>query len=204
MTGARWWRPWREIDDVGILHVDLAPDKEREERAFLLLEGGAVPEGIAALQTSLPDLEPAHATEVLELSLALGELTPVGAALAARVAISGHRGVPADGLAAVAAGVDAVPPSDRPAILAMAARAADRAGRADTAAGFRRRIVAEHSDAREFPDAAVRLARAIAEEPGGREEAVRILETLIVSRPDSPIVPGARRELRRIQSGDPP
>lgn len=174
------------------------------ERAFLLLEGGAVHEGIVALQTSLPDLEPAHATEVLELSLALGELTPVGAALAAQVAISGHRGVPEDGLAAVTAGVDAVPPSDRPAILAMAARAADRAGQPDTAAGFRRRIVAEHSDAREFPDAAVRLARAIAEEPGGRDEAVRILETLIVSRPDSPIVPGARRELRRIQSGDPP
>ena len=173
------------------------------ERAFLLLEGGAVPEGIVALQTSLPDLEPAHATEVLELSLALGELTPVGAALAAQVAISGHRGVPADGLAAVAAGVEAVPPSDRPAILAMAARAADRSGQGEIAAGFRRRIVAEHSDAREFPDAAVRLARAIAEDPGGRDEAVRILEALIVSRPDSPIVPGARRELRRIQSGGP-
>ena len=38
MTGARWWRPWRAIDDVGIFHVDLAPDKEREERAFLMLD----------------------------------------------------------------------------------------------------------------------------------------------------------------------
>ncbi len=38
MTGARWWRPWREIDDVSILHVDLAPDEESEERAFLMLD----------------------------------------------------------------------------------------------------------------------------------------------------------------------
>ena len=38
MTGARWWRPWRVIDDVGILHVDLAPDEEREERALLMLD----------------------------------------------------------------------------------------------------------------------------------------------------------------------
>jgi len=171
------------------------------ERAFLLLEGGAVPEGIVALQASIPDLEPVRATEVLELSLALSELTPVGAALAAQVAISGHRGRPADGLEAVAAGIDAVPPSDRPAILAMAAHAADGFDRGDLAMDFRRRLVAEHSDAREFPDAAVRLARAIAVEPGGRDEAVRILEALIVSRPDSPVVPGARRELRRIQNG---
>ena len=174
------------------------------ERAFLLLEGGAVPEGIVALQASIADLEPVRATEVLELSLALSELTPVGAALAAQVAISGHRGRPADGLEAVAAGIDAVPPSDRPAILAMAAHAADRFERLDLAIGFRRRLVAEHSDAREFPDAAVRLARAIAGDPEGRDEAVRILETLIVSRPDSPVVPGARRELRRIQNGGMP
>ena len=38
MAGARWWRPWRQIDVVNILHVDLAPDREREERAFLLLD----------------------------------------------------------------------------------------------------------------------------------------------------------------------
>ena len=31
--------------------------------------------------------------------------------------------------------------------------------------------------------------------------AVRILEALIVARPDSPVVPGARREMRRIQTG---
>ncbi len=38
MTGAGWRRPWREVDAVSILHVDLAPDEEREARAFLLLD----------------------------------------------------------------------------------------------------------------------------------------------------------------------
>ena len=38
MTGARWWRSWQELDAASILHVDLAPDEEREERAFLMLD----------------------------------------------------------------------------------------------------------------------------------------------------------------------
>jgi len=171
------------------------------ERAFLLLEGGAFPEGIAALQASLPELEPSDATEILELTLALSELTPPGGALASEVAIARHRGNAEDGVRAVQERIDAVPAQDRAAILAQGARAADEAGLAAEAAQFRRRIVAEYPDGREFAEAALRLARAVAAEPGGRDEAVRILEALIVSRPDSPVVPGARRELRRIQEG---
>lgn len=174
------------------------------ERAFLLLEGGAVPEGIASLQASLPELEPTDATEMLELTLALSELTPPGGRLVAEVAIAKHRGHPERGALAVQERIDAVPAPDRPAILALGARAADQAGLGDMAATFRRRIVAEHGESREFPEAALRLARALAGEPGGRDEAVRILEALIVSRPDSPVVPGARRELRRIQEGGSP
>lgn len=33
-----WWTPWREVDEVTILHVDLAPDPEREAFAFDLLD----------------------------------------------------------------------------------------------------------------------------------------------------------------------
>ncbi len=171
------------------------------ERAFLLLEGGAFPEGIAALQASLPELEPSHATEILELTLALSDLSPPGGMLAAEVAIARHRGHAEQGVLQVQERIDAVPAQDRPAILAQGARAADQAGLAAEAVEFRRRIVAEYTDAREFAEAALRLARAVAAEPGGRDEAVRILEALIVSRPDSPVVPGARRELRRIQEG---
>ena len=172
------------------------------ERAFILLEGGALPEGVAVLQAALPELEPAHATEILELTLSLSELTSLGAALAAEIAIARHRGQPEEGVALVRRGVDGIPAPDRPAILAMGARAADHAGLATDATAFRRRIVSEHPDAREFPEAAIRLARAVAADPGGVEEAVRILEALIVSRPDSPVVPGARRELRRIRTGN--
>ena len=172
------------------------------ERAFLLLENGAVADAVAALQAALPELEPSHATEILELTLALSELTAPGAGLAARAAIASHRGDLEHSVALVRDGVDGLPAPDRPAVLALGARAADRVGLAEEATAFRRRIVAEHPDSREFPEAALRLARAIAANPGGRDEAVRILEALIVGRPDSPVVPGARRELRRIQTGN--
>ena len=33
-----WWRPWREAGDLVILHVDLRPDPDREERALALLD----------------------------------------------------------------------------------------------------------------------------------------------------------------------
>ncbi len=173
------------------------------ERAFLLLEGGAVADAVAALEAALPELEPSHATEILELTLALSELTAPGAGLVARAAIAGHRGDPSHTVAVVRGGVDGIPAPDRPAVLALGARAADRAGLAEDGNALRRRIVAEHPDSREFPEAALRLARAVAEAPGGRDEAVRILEALITGRPDSPVVPGARRELRRIRTGNP-
>ena len=173
------------------------------ERAFILLEGGALPEGVAALQAALPEIDPDYATEILEFTLAMSELTLAGTTLAAEIAIARHRGRPEEGVALVRDLVDSVAARDRPAILALGARAADDAGLTADAGGLRRRIVAEHADAREFPEAALRLARAIAAEPGGADEAVRILEALIVSRPDSPVVPGARRELRRIRTGNP-
>lgn len=38
VTRTRWWGPWRETDGVTILHVDLAPDTEREAHALTLLD----------------------------------------------------------------------------------------------------------------------------------------------------------------------
>ena len=169
------------------------------ERAFLLLEGGAIAEGAAALQASLPDLEPADATETLALALALSRLTPVGALLAARAAVAAHRGDPAAAVRAVQAGVDAVPATDLPAVLTLGARAADAAGLPAEAAAFRRTIVADHADAPEFPETALRLARSVASQSGGAQEAAQLLEELIVAHPASPVVPSARRELERLR-----
>ena len=37
-TTSPWWSPWREVEGAIILHVDLAPDAEREARALSLLD----------------------------------------------------------------------------------------------------------------------------------------------------------------------
>lgn len=169
------------------------------ERAFLLLDGGAFRDAAEALQASLPELEPAEATEVLELTRALGRLSPGGARLAAAAAVAARRGNAGEGARALAEGADALPPSDQPTVLAMGARLADATGTAAAAEALRRRIVAEHPDSPEFPEAAFELARGLAARPGGEDEAVALLERLIVSHPSSPVAPGARRELRRLR-----
>ncbi len=37
-TADRWWGPWCSVEGTTILHVDLAPSPEREERAVALLD----------------------------------------------------------------------------------------------------------------------------------------------------------------------
>ena len=37
-VGDTWWSPWRESGDSLVLHVDLRPDPDREERALALLD----------------------------------------------------------------------------------------------------------------------------------------------------------------------
>lgn len=168
------------------------------ERAYLLLEAGSREDGLAALEASIPELDPADATEVIALMLLLTSLTPEGAQVAADLAISAHRGNPGSGLLDVEVKLDALQPQDQPAILALAARTADQAGDGALGMIFRRRILTEHPDAPELPDAALQLARSLAASPAGVPEARSILEDLIVNRPESPIVPDARRELRRL------
>ena len=124
------------------------------QRAFLLLESGAVQDGIAALQASLGELEPAQATEVLELMLALGKLTPAGARLAASSAAAAQRGDPHRVVELVRAGTELISEADRPVVLALGARAADAAGLSGDALAFRRQIVARHPESTEFPEAA--------------------------------------------------
>ena len=34
----KWWSPWREVDGVDVLHIDLSPDAECEAFAFELLD----------------------------------------------------------------------------------------------------------------------------------------------------------------------
>ncbi|MDX1568169.1 MAG: hypothetical protein R3223_10245, partial [Longimicrobiales bacterium] len=55
-------------------------------------------------------------------------------------------------------------------------------------------------EAAETPEAQLRLARHRADE-GRQEEARALLEDLILNRPESAVVPEARRELERLRSG---
>jgi len=169
------------------------------ERAYLLLEAGAIAEGSAALRASIADLAPSEATEVLALSLALSRLSPSGAQLLAGAAVASRRGDPASAADAILGQIGGVPDDDRATVLAAGAQIADAAGLSAQATEFRRRIVADYTGAPEFPEAALRLANAILSQPGGSEEAAKILEELIVAHPTSPVVPGARRTLGRIR-----
>lgn len=169
------------------------------ERAYLLLEAGAIAEGAAALRASITDLAPSEATEVLALSLALSRISPLGTRLLAGAAVASRRGNSSAAVASIRGRISDIPDEDRAAVLAAGARIADAAGLSAEATEFRRQIVADYSEAPEFPEAALRLASAIVLQPGGSEEAAKILEDLIVAHPTSPVVPGARRALSRIR-----
>ncbi|MGI9628030.1 MAG: tetratricopeptide repeat protein [Longimicrobiales bacterium] len=169
------------------------------ERAYLLLENGSIGEGVLALRDAVPTLEPADATEVIQLTLLLSRLSPPGAALAADVATQAHRGNVDSSIQLVRESGGQLALDDQPAVFALGARAAARGGRTQEAIEFWRRILSDHPGADEVPDAALRLARALSVQPGGGQQAVQILETLILDHPSSPVVPDARRELRRLR-----
>lgn len=170
------------------------------ERAFLYLEAGAAREGVEALLGAAPDLDPAEATQALDLAQTIGRLGPHAAGVAVRVAVAGRRGTAGDAVRAAKDGLGTVAPAERPPILALAARAADEGELAEAAEEFRRRILSEHPESDEFPEAALLLAKAVAGRPGGAPDAMRILEDLVVARPGSAVVPEARRELNRLRA----
>jgi TolA-binding protein len=83
----------------------------------------------------------------------------------------------------------------------MGARIADTGRVPERAAEFRDRIIREHPYSSEVPEATLELARFMGATPEGVDEAIRLLENLILSQPNSAMVPSARRELQRIQGG---
>lgn len=170
------------------------------ERGYLALHGGRTDEAVAALRGAVEGLDPQEATPVVELITLLGGVSGPGAEVAGRAAVLAHGGAPGAGADSVMAGLARVSLDDRPPLLSLAARLAERAGDAGGAAAIRRRLIDDFPDASETPEAVVRLARHRARSDGGREEALRLLEQLIVNRPESAVVPEARRALQRIRS----
>ncbi len=171
------------------------------ERGYLYLAAGEVVEGREALQEALSGVSPDVATEVIALLDLLDRLE--GEALAAflQSAVLAHRGRTDEALSELEVAIAAVPRDVRPSLLAVGALIASVGGVPEQAADFRERIIRDHPYASEVPEATLGLARFKGARPGGLDEAIQLLEDLILEQPNSAIVPIARRELQRIQSG---
>jgi len=173
------------------------------ERAYLLLDAGAVEEGRQALLLAVGGLAPGTATQVIQFVGLLQRLSPAGSALLAEAGVLAHHGGGREASQAVAEGLAALSEEDRAPMLAEAARMAHRGGAEPEAAELRRRLLGEFPEAPEVAEAALALARYVAADPGGVEEAIGILESLIAQRPNAAVVPDARRELERLKEGGP-
>ncbi len=128
----------------------------------------------------------------------------------ARAVLNSHEGAEAEALeeirgllARVEADAQAdpgdVPPADAevsaPSVAPLLALAAALADPVDprTGAEIRERIVRDWPDAREFPEAALRLARHLLADPERAPGGLTLLEELLVRRPSHPVAPEARR-----------
>jgi tetratricopeptide (TPR) repeat protein len=181
---------------------DVLGPRSSLERAYLQLERGDTEAGVAALQESLGALPPATATDVIQLVSLLDRVGPAAARVVAHAAVLEHRGAQRQALEHLTAELEAVPSPDQPALLSHAARLADLTGSADLGMQLRQRLVDQHPDAAEMPDAVLMLSRARAR-AGQVPEAIALLEKLILDRPTSPVVPAARRELDRLKGRTP-
>jgi hypothetical protein len=170
------------------------------ERAYLLLDDGALADGRAALLLALTGLPAVEATAVIQFAGLLGRASPEGQEALAAAGVTAHRGRASEAAEGLASVVGTLPEEERARTLAEAARIASDGGDARVAAEIRASIVADHPDAPEFAEAALALARYHARTPRGQAEAIRLLEELIAARPNSAIVPDARVELERLRA----
>jgi tetratricopeptide (TPR) repeat protein len=177
---------------------DVQGPRSSLERGYLALDGGDVAAGLAALREAVESLPPSAATDVIQLVSLLGRVGPGSAQALGRAAVASHRGEGAQAVEQLVLQVPLLPDVDRAPVLAHAARMADAAGAEEHGAELRRKLIAEHAEAPERAEAALALARWSARS-GRAQEAIQVLEALIVDRPNSPLVPDARRELERIR-----
>lgn len=177
----------------------MAGPRSSLQRGYLLLAAGEVGEARRAFLLSLPGLNPSDATGVIQFAGLLGRLSPQGGALLAQAGALAHEGRGVEAAAALADGLDQVPQEEHPALLAEAARMADQAEAAPEGARLRTRILTEYPDSPEVGEAALVLARFHARTPSGKGEAIRLLEQLVIDRPNAAVVPDARRELERLR-----
>jgi len=207
-----------EIDELAVtlaVHLEEAGDgmgarsllsgvdgpKSLLERGFLYLASGEVVPGRMNLREAIGGLSPTSATDLISLLGPLDDLQGESLALVMRSAVLAHRGLMSAAVNEVEAVVGDLPKADQPVILAHGARIADDGELTIQAAQLRARIVREHPEAAETPEATLKLARFRGATPEGVREAVQLLEDLILSQPENAVVPMARRELQKLTDG---
>ncbi len=187
-------------DPVGAAAVlqDIDGPRSNLERGYLLMEQGDVALGRQALLMAVGGLNPSDATGVIQFAGLMGRLSPEGVGLLAEAGVMAHRGRGVEAARLLFSGVDGVEEADRPGLLAEAARLADGGGDEALGAAVRRTLVDGFSDAVEWGEGALELARYLGS-VGDVEGGIRLLEELITARPNAAVVPDARRELGRLR-----
>lgn len=170
------------------------------ERAYLLLGSGELDQGSQMLMNAAYALPPSEATDIIQLALLLARVSGDARQILANAGLQAHLGRGATAARTLADAAFDVPESERPQLLAEAARMAERAGDDAGAADIREQLVEEHPGASEAGEATIALARHWARDEGRVDDAVRILEDLITSQPEAAVVPEARLELERLRS----
>lgn len=167
-------------------------------RGRIALLDGELRAARSAFLSAAQKLGGAEATEAIALATLLGRLSTEGGQVIANGLAAADRDGEAASVAAIIDGSAGLEREERAALLAFAAREADRAGLTPEAERALRILVDEYPDTREAPDALLRLARTLAEREGGAAEARALLERLILDYPRSALVPQARREYERL------
>lgn len=171
-----------------------------QERAWLALEAGNRESARINLMLAAGGLPATEATAIVQLIGILDRVGEQAAALAGRVSIARHRDGAGAAFSLVNDAVHALPPDDQPPLLAMAARIADEIDQQGEAARLRESLAATFPESSEAPEAILQLARYRATTPTGVPTAIELLEELILARPNSAVVPVARRELERLRA----
>jgi len=171
------------------------------ERGFLYLASAEVVPARVNLREAIPGLPPTNATDLISLLGLLDSLQGESLAIVMSSSVLAHRGRIAAAVYEVQTTIDQLPRADRPVLLAHGARLADDGELTAEAAELRAVIVADYPDAAETPEATLELARFRGATAEGVEEAVQLLEDLILSMPENGVVPTARRELQKLRAG---
>jgi hypothetical protein len=169
------------------------------ERGYLLLDAGELEAGRRALLLAIGGLPPTEATDIIQFAGLMGRASETGAVLLAEAGVLAHRGQGAAAAQILAEAAGELEEEERAPLVAEAARIADRAGASGVAASIREILVATYEDTPEFGEASLSLARHKARTPGGVADAILLLESLIIARPNAAVVPDARLELERLR-----